>query len=68
MNNIKIVFFDIDGTLIDMRAKRISEKTLETLVRLKEVASDVCGHVAEDGIYHYCMKHGLISANNGSPE
>ena len=28
--------------------------------RLKAVASDVCGHVAEDGIYHYCIKHGLI--------
>lgn len=28
--------------------------------RLKEVADDVCGHVAEDGIYHYCVRHGLI--------
>ena len=28
--------------------------------QLKAVASDVCGHVAEDGIYHYCIKHGLI--------
>ena len=27
---------------------------------LKEIASDICGHVAEDGIYHYCEKHGLI--------
>lgn len=29
--------------------------------RLKAVADDVCGHVAEDGIYHYCLEHGLIS-------
>ncbi|MCC8023888.1 MAG: Cof-type HAD-IIB family hydrolase [Clostridium sp.] len=36
MDNIKIVFFDIDGTLIDMKRKRISEKTLETLIHLKE--------------------------------
>lgn len=34
--NIKIAFFDIDGTLIDMNKKHISEKTLEALIRLKE--------------------------------
>ena len=27
---------------------------------LKEIAEEVCGHVADDGIYHYCKKHGLI--------
>ena len=27
---------------------------------LKAVADEICGHVAEDGIYHYCLKHGLI--------
>ena len=27
---------------------------------LKKVADDVCGHVAEDGIYHYCIEHQLI--------
>ena len=36
MSAIKIVFFDIDGTLIDMNKKRISEKMLETLRKLKE--------------------------------
>lgn len=35
-NAIKIVFFDIDGTLIDMERKEISPKTLEALQRLKE--------------------------------
>ena len=29
-------------------------------VQLKAIADDVCGHVAEDGIYHYCIRHGLI--------
>lgn len=29
----KIAFFDIDGTLIDMQSKRITEKTLEALQR-----------------------------------
>lgn len=28
--------------------------------RLKEVADDVCAPVSEDGIYHYCVEHGLI--------
>lgn len=28
--------------------------------QLKEIADDVCGAVAEDGIYHYCLSHGLI--------
>lgn len=28
--------------------------------RVKEIADDVCGHVSEDGIYHYCLAHGLI--------
>lgn len=32
----KIIFFDIDGTLVDMERKVISTKTLETLQRLKE--------------------------------
>ena len=27
---------------------------------LKAVADDVCGAVSEDGIYHYCLDHGLI--------
>lgn len=28
--------------------------------QLKKVADDICGHVAEDGIYYYCLEHGLI--------
>jgi Cof subfamily protein (haloacid dehalogenase superfamily) len=27
---------------------------------LKAVADETCGHVADDGIYHYCLQHGLI--------
>lgn len=41
-NNIKIIFFDIDGTLIDMNRKRISDKMLETLVRLQERGIIIC--------------------------
>lgn len=28
--------------------------------RLKEAAYGLCGDAAEDGIYHYCLEHGLI--------
>ena len=33
MPQTKIVFFDIDGTLIDMQAKKITPKMLENLHR-----------------------------------
>lgn len=39
---IQIVFFDIDGTLVDMVRKEISPKTLETLRRLKERNVRLC--------------------------
>lgn len=42
MDGIKIIFFDIDGTLIDMGRKEISEKTLETLKQLKERGVLLC--------------------------
>ena len=29
-------------------------------LQLKAVADEVCGHVAEDGVFHYCIKQGLI--------
>lgn len=42
MKNIKIAFFDIDGTLIDLNTKKISEKMLETLLRMKEKGIILC--------------------------
>ena len=36
MPQTKIVFFDIDGTLIDMQTKQITPKTVEALHRLQE--------------------------------
>lgn len=42
MNPIKIIFFDIDGTLIDMQKKQISDKTLEMLRRLREKGVLLC--------------------------
>jgi len=48
MSNIKIIFFDIDGTLIDMKKKQISKKVLETLMELRFVL------LLED---HQCKYH-----------
>ena len=42
MNSIKIIFFDIDGTLFDMQAKKISEKTIETLQKLQKNGIKIC--------------------------
>ena len=42
MQNIKIAFFDIDGTLIDMEKKQISEKTLDALIRLQKNGIRIC--------------------------
>lgn len=42
MNNIKIAFFDIDGTLLDMNKKKISEKMLQTLLQLKKKNIIIC--------------------------
>lgn len=42
MKDVKIIFFDIDGTLIDVNKKAISYKTVETLLRLKENGVKIC--------------------------
>ena len=42
MENIRIVFFDVDGTLVDTQKKQISEKTLEALRRLRENGVLIC--------------------------
>lgn len=42
MKDIKIIFFDIDGTLIAMDKETISEKTLEALQRLQKNGIKLC--------------------------
>ena len=42
VKNIKIAFFDVDGTLVDMEKKIITPKMLETLKRLKENGVILC--------------------------
>ena len=42
IDKIKIAFFDIDGTLIDMERKEISEKMLETLKDLQKNDVKIC--------------------------
>ena len=36
MRKPRIIFFDIDGTLIDMEKKRITKPTLDALRRLQQ--------------------------------
>lgn len=42
MDQVKIIFFDIDGTLIDMSKKKISAKMIDTLQQLKERGLLLC--------------------------
>ena len=42
MKDVKIIFFDVDGTLIDMEKKQISEKMLATLRALNEQNIVLC--------------------------
>ncbi|MGN0772310.1 MAG: Cof-type HAD-IIB family hydrolase [Candidatus Ventricola sp.] len=42
MNDVKIIFFDIDGTLIDMERKRVTERTLDALRRLRARGIRIC--------------------------
>lgn len=42
MKNIKIVFFDVDGTLLNFESKKLSEKTFETLQRLQANGIKIC--------------------------
>ncbi len=42
MPQTKIVFFDIDGTLIDMQTKQITPKMVETLHRLQDSGVKIC--------------------------
>lgn len=42
MSKIKIAFFDIDGTLIDSKKKKITENTKKALLKLQENGIKIC--------------------------
>lgn len=42
MDGVKIAFFDVDGTLIDMNTKKVTPNTLEALRRLRERGVLLC--------------------------
>ena len=42
MQPVQIIFFDIDGTLIDMNRKQITPRTLEALTRLQKNGVRIC--------------------------
>ena len=56
MKDIKIIFFDIDGTLIAMDQDTISEKTLEALKRLQEKGVKLCLATEEDRCLSHILK------------
>ena len=42
MNEIKIAFFDIDGTVFDMDTKTVSDRMKETFKKLRENGIKIC--------------------------
>lgn len=56
MQNIKIIFFDIDGTLIAMDKDTISDKVLETLRRLQKKGSNFALQLEEDRCLSHILK------------
>lgn len=55
-----IAFGDGNNDLEMLQAVGIGVAMENGSPQLKAVASEVCGHVADDGIYHYCRRNGLI--------
>lgn len=51
--NNDLAMFDAVGTSVAMG---------NGSAELKSAATDICGDCADDGIYHYCVEHGLIEA------
>lgn len=42
MKDIKIIFFDVDGTLIDMKQEQMSDQIIYTLTQLKNKGIKIC--------------------------
>lgn len=62
MDKIKIIFFDVDGTLIDMEKKKISKKMLEALQRLQDRGIILCIATGRSPIALPRIGDGLFSA------
>ena len=62
MKDIKIIFFDIDGTLIAMDKDTISDKTLEALKRLQANGIKLCLATGKDhqSLFHILMELNLM--------
>ena len=56
MKDIKIIFFDIDGTLIAMDQDTISEKTLEALSDYRKKESNFVWQQEEDRCLSHILK------------
>lgn len=55
-----IAFGDGDNDIEMLKAVGLGIAMENGSEKLKAAADRICGHVAEDGIYHYCREQGLI--------
>ena len=57
MSDVNAIYQNVDEKL---REEASLLSSVEAEQYIKELADDVCAPVSEDGIYHYCLQHGLI--------
>lgn len=55
-----IAFGDGDNDIEMLKSVGLGIAMENSSEKLKAAADKICGHVAEDGIYHYCREQGLI--------
>lgn len=55
-----MAFGDSQNDLDMLKAVGVGVAMGNATAPVKAVADQICGAVSEDGIYHYCMAHGLI--------
>lgn len=71
MNSRKLIFFDIDGTLVDSTTHKVPDSTRDTLQRLKEAGHILCISTGRslislmEGDFHKLIDWDIYLCNNG---
>lgn len=55
-----VAFGDAGNDIEMLQAVGLGVAMENATAELKAVADDICGHVKDDGVYHYCVKKGWI--------
>ena len=58
--NFQCLLADYPAETLHETIKRFHDTKARFEVFKQAIADDICGDVADDGVYHYCASHGLI--------